>query len=165
MEIPTYLNFIGRFSGAISLSKQWNESKQAKTQNKHTSKFSVNPTWRACRILDAQHVYKLFAQTLSMSTNTTAWDGLRFGISLRPLFVIFKSYQVTKHLHLFEHRLQMFHLGREQASMKPMNGGVDWVKLLLVLQHAFNAFLDWNGVSSYLLSPPVYCAGFLQSVT
>jgi hypothetical protein len=39
-----------------------------------------------------------------------------FGISLRPLFVIFKSYQVTKHLCLFEHRVQMFHLGREQAS-------------------------------------------------
>ena len=91
-------------------------------------------------------VYGLFAQTLSISTNTAAWGGLRFGISLRPLFVIFKSYQVTKQLRLFEQRAQMFHLGREQASMKPMNGGVDWVKLLLVLQNAFNAFfrLEWS---------------------
>ena len=39
-----------------------------------------------------------------------------FGISVRPLFVVFKSYQVTKRLRLFEHRVQMFDLGREQAS-------------------------------------------------
>lgn len=39
-----------------------------------------------------------------------------FGISLRPLFVAFKSCQVTKRLRLFEHRVQIFDLGRVQAS-------------------------------------------------
>jgi hypothetical protein len=41
------------FWGYLSANNGTKASKKAKTQNKRTSKFTVNPTWRACRILDS----------------------------------------------------------------------------------------------------------------
>jgi hypothetical protein len=117
MEIPTYLNFIGRFSGAIS--QQTMERKQARKQ-----KLKTNALQSSLSILLGELVGFLmpsmftdYSPKLSACQPTLRLGtDCDFGISLRPLFVVFKSYQVTKRLRLFEHRVQMFDLGREQAS-------------------------------------------------
>jgi len=112
-EIPPSLH-LGDFSGAISLSRQWNESK--KSQNKLCQSISGNNVG----LFDAKLVHRKCAGNIGPLSNTGST------IDQHPLFGSSRSYQSTKcsYLRLFwvtEYRVD---LGRERASKNPWNSGV-----------------------------------------
>jgi hypothetical protein len=115
-EIPPSLH-LGDFSGAISLSRQWNESK--KSQNKLYQSISGNNVG----LFDAKLVRRKCAGNIGPLSNSGST------IDQHPLLGSSRSHQTTKrsHLRLFvlSHGVQSLIWAKsERASKSPWNSGV-----------------------------------------
>ena len=120
-EIPPSLP-LGDFSGAISLSRQWNESK--KSQNKLYQSISGNNVG----LFDAKLVRSKCAGNIGPLSNSGST------IDQHPLFGSSRSYQATKHSYLqllvSSHGVPSLIWAEERASNQEPMEQRRWVEIL-----------------------------------